>query len=164
MSGMLEGLRKEFLRYKTVGEKSLAQATDDALNRIPSADGNSMAMIVRHIGGNLVSRFTDFLTADGEKPWRKRDTEFETRAYSRAEVDDLWRRGWAALEKELASLSDADLGKTVHIRGEAMPAHEALLRAAAHTSYHAGQIVLLARISCASEWKWISVPKKKPAG
>lgn len=163
MSGMLEGLRKEFLRYKTVGEKSLAQATDDALNRIPSADGNSIAMIVRHISGNLVSRFTDFLTADGEKPWRKRDTEFETRAYSRAEVDDLWRRGWAALEKELASLSDADLAKTVHIRGEAMPAHEALLRAAAHTSYHAGQIVLLARISCESDWKWISVPKKKPS-
>jgi hypothetical protein len=103
------------------------------------------------------------LTTDGEKPWRKRDTEFETRAYSRAEVEELWRRGWAAFAKELDSLSDIDLEKTVHIRGEAMPAHEALLRAAAHTSYHVGQIVLLARISCESEWKWITLPKKKPS-
>ncbi len=163
MDGMIEAFRHEFLRYKRAGEKALAQVSDDALNRIPSTDGNSMAMIVRHISGNLVSRFTDFLTTDGDKPWRKRDEEFETRAYSRAEVDALWQRGWAAVEKELASFSDADLAKTVHIRGEAMPAHEALLRAAAHTSYHVGQIVLLARISCESEWKWISVPKKKPS-
>jgi uncharacterized damage-inducible protein DinB len=163
MTGMLEGFRKEFLRYKTAGEKALAQVSDDALNRILSTDGNSMAMVVRHIGGNLVSRFTDFLTTDGDKPWRKRDSEFETRSYTRGEVEELWRRGWAAFEKELGSLSEADLAKTVHIRGEAMPAHEALLRAAAHTSYHVGQIVLLARISCESEWKWISLPKKKPS-
>lgn len=159
MTDMLKGFRKEFLRYKNTGEKALAQATDEALNRIPSADGNSMAMIVRHISGNLVSRFTDFLTTDGDKPWRKRDSEFDTRTYSRAEVQELWNRGWAAFEKQMDSLTEADLAKTVSIRGEAMPAHDALLRAAAHTAYHVGQIVLLARISCESEWKWISVPK-----
>ena len=159
MTGILEGFRKEFLRYKNAGEKALAQVSDDALNRVPSADGNSMAMIVRHISGNLVSRFTDFLTSDGEKPWRQRDTEFETRAYSRAEVEELWRRGRGVLEAQMDTLTESDLRKSVNIRGRVSTAHEALTRFVAHVAYHVGQIVLLARISAESEWKWISIPK-----
>lgn len=159
MDGMIEAFQKEFLQYKKAGEKALAQVSDEALNHIPSKDGNSMAMIVRHISGNFVSRFTDFLTSDGEKPWRKRDTEFETRAYSRAEVDELWRRGWGVLEAQLDTLTESDLRKSVSIRGKMSTVHEALIRSAAHVAYHVGQIVLLARISCESEWKWITIPK-----
>jgi len=113
---MLEPLVNEFARYRVIAEKALAQVPDDALNLIPAADSNSMAMLVRHLSGNLVSRFTDFLTSDGEKPWRNRDAEFEERPYSRSEVDRMWQRGWGVLEQTLSELSDADLPSPVRIR------------------------------------------------
>ena len=159
METMIGGFRHEFSRYKEVGEKALKQVSDDALNRILSADGNSIAMIVRHISGNFVSRFTDLLTTDGEKPWRKRDTEFETRTYTRAEVEEHWQRGWGVVEAQLERLSDRDLQTLVQIRGLPATVFEALTRSAAHVAYHVGQIVLLARIAGEREWKWISIPK-----
>ena len=149
----------EYLRYRITAEKAMDQVPDDALNRIVAPDGNSIAMIVRHISGNMTSRFTDFLTADGEKPWRNRDSEFENREYERKEIYDLWERGWAVLEKELGSVTDGDMGKTVRIRGRAWTVHEALARSLAHLSYHVGEIVLLARMCSEAEWKWISIPK-----
>jgi len=159
MDGMIDGFRAEFLLYKQTGEKALAQVSDEALNRIPSTEGNSMAMIVRHISGNFVSRFTDFLTSDGEKPWRKRDTEFETRSYARAEVEELWRRGWDVLLAQIGTLAEHDLAKIVTIRGRTITVHQALIRSIAHVAYHVGQIVLLARVSSESPWQWITIPK-----
>ncbi len=156
---MLKDFIDEFLRYKLMGQKALAQVSDENLNKIFAADMNSVAMIVRHISGNLISRFTDFLTTDGEKSWRNREAEFEEKEYSRAEMLQLWEQGWHVLESTLAQLSDDDLSKQVTIRGQAFTVHEALARSIAHIAYHVGQIILLARLQAHGDWNWISVPK-----
>lgn len=158
---LIKDFVNEFTRYKTIGSKAIAQVSDEGLNKILSKDGNSIAMVVRHINGNLISRFTDFLTSDGEKPGRQRDSEFAERRYSRAEVNALWASGWDVVERELATLNDGDLHKNVTIRGVPFTVHEALARLVAHASYHVGQIVILARILADSEWRWISIPKGK---
>ena len=158
---MLRDFFDEYHRYRIIGKKALDQTSDAALNRVIGDENNSIAMIVRHISGNLISRFTDFLTTDGEKSWRDRDTEFETRAYGRQEICDMWDKGWSVLETQLSALSDDDLGKTVYIRGQAWTVHAALARSLAHVSYHVGQVVLLARLLAEGEWNWITVPKGK---
>jgi hypothetical protein len=149
----------EYERYRLTAEKAMAQVTDEGMNRVVAPNGNSIAMLVRHLGGNLASRFTDFLTADGEKPWRNRDDEFADGVYSRAEVDEAWRAGWDVLRRELAALTDADLERQVTIRGQGLTVHAALCRSLAHAAMHVGQIILLARIVATDEWKWISIPK-----
>jgi uncharacterized damage-inducible protein DinB len=156
---MLENFRDEFARYRLTGEKALRQIPDEALNRDLFTDGNSAAMIVRHLDGNLTSRFTDFLTSDGEKSWRDRDAEFETQEYSREEVERRWAAGWGVLESQLAQLSDADLAREVRIRGQPLTVHAALTRSLSHAAYHVGQIVLLARLLAGRDWEWISIPK-----
>ena len=156
---MISDFAAEFAKYKRTAEKAMAQVDDESLNRVVATEGNSIAMIVRHLGGNLQSRFTDFLTTDGEKPWRNRDDEFVTRPYSRADVERLWADGWQVLDTTLAQLSEADYDRRVLLRGESISVHAALCRALAHVGYHAGQIVLLARIQAAGEWRWISIPK-----
>ena len=149
----------EYARYRAVGEKAMAQVSDEALNRIVAPDGNSIAMIVRHMGGNFVSRFTNFLTEDGEKPWRDRDAEFADGVFTRADVNEAWQTGWGVLESELSTLTDADLDRTVKIRGHDLTVHEALCRSITHAASHVGQIVLLARILATHDWQWISIPK-----
>lgn len=149
----------EYERYRMTGDKAMAQVSDEALNRVVVPDGNSIAMLVRHMGGNLTSRFTDFLTTDGEKPWRNRDDEFADGVYTRAEVDDAWKTGWEVLESELKKLTDDDLERIVTIRGQEMTVHAALSRSVAHAAMHVGQIILLARMLAAEEWKWITIPK-----
>lgn len=156
---MLDHFIDEFRRYRTIGERALAQLPDAALDRVPAPDANSAAMLVRHVSGNLVSRFTDFLATDGEKPWRDRDSEFVERSYSRAEVGEMWAKGWSVLEGTLATLSDADLGREVMLRGQKLSVHAALCRALAHVAYHVGQLVLLAREGADASWQWISIPK-----
>lgn len=156
---MLEPFTTEYGRYRVIAEKTMAQVTDEALNFIPVTDGNSIAMLVRHLSGNLLSRFTDFLTSDGEKPWRNRDDEFETRSYRREEVDRMWQQAWAVLEQVLSELTEADLGRTVRIRGQELTVHDALARSLAHLSYHTGQIVLLGRMAQGEAWNWITIPK-----
>ena len=158
---MIKDFIDEYARYRGIGQKAMAQVTDEALNRVMGQDNNSMAIIVRHISGNLLSRFTDFLSSDGEKPWRDRDTEFEDAVYNRQDLDAMWVKGWGVLETELAALSDDDLQKTVYIRSQPLTVHEALSRSLAHTAYHVGQIVLLARLLTDADWQWISVPKGK---
>lgn len=153
----------EYQRYRLLGEKALAQVSDEALNHIPVADGNSIAMIVRHIGGNLVSRFTDFLTSDGEKPWRNRDGEFADGPFTRAEIDEAWTTGFEVVERELGALTDADLTRTVAIRGVSLTVHEALCRSVAHAAMHVGQIVLLAKIAAGADWKTLTIPKGQSA-
>ena len=158
---MLKDFQDEFERYKVIGRKAIDQLSDDAINQVVGPNNNSVGMIIRHISGNLVSRFTDFLASDGEKPWRNRDAEFADVRYDREQVSAMWARGWEVLEKELATLTDADLQKRVYIRGQPFAVHEALARSLAHVSYHVGQIVLLARILASSEWQWITIPKGK---
>jgi uncharacterized damage-inducible protein DinB len=156
---MITDFAIELARYRVIAEKAVAQVDDDGLNRIVATEANSIAMLVRHISGNLTSRFTDFLTSDGEKPWRQRDDEFVTRTYARAEVERMWAEGWQVLERALAGLSDADGERTVTLRGETLSVHSALCRALAHMGYHVGQIVLLARIVGPGDWRSISIPK-----
>ncbi len=159
---LIDDFRGEYSRYRSLAERAMAQVADEALNRVPMAEGNSMAMIVRHVGGNLVSRFTDFLTSDGEKPSRDRDAEFVERDYSRAEADQWWRDGWAALETQLASLTDQDLGRTVTIRQQPLTVHAALSRSLSHVAYHVGQLVLLARMHAGdggAAWPSLSIPR-----
>ena len=159
----IDDFRSEYARYRELAEKALAQMPDAELNRVPSPEGNSAAMVVRHVSGNLVSRFTNFLTEDGEKPDRDRESEFEERPYDRAELERLWRRGFTVVEDALAPLTDADLARTVTIRGRPLTVHAALTRSVAHVAYHVGQIVLLARITAGSPWESLSIPRGQSA-
>lgn len=156
---MIDDLLTELRRYRAIAEKALAQVPDEALNRVPAPDGNSAAMLVRHLSGNLRSRFTDFLTSDGEKPWRHRDGEFEEREYTRAEMEAMWREAWEVVEREVGALTDSDLERQVTIRRQPLTVHAALARASAHVAYHVGQLVLLARMLTTADWDWISIPK-----
>ena len=156
---MIEDFRSEYRRYRLLAERGLAQVPDAALNHVPAPECNSAAMIVRHVSGNLIARFTDFLTSDGEKPSRNRDEEFQERSYTRAEMDALWSQGWAVLEGTLAELTDADLSRTVTIRQQPLSVHAALCRSLAHVSYHVGQLVLLARMDAPDAWQSLSIPK-----
>jgi hypothetical protein len=156
---MIDDFRFEYRRYRVIAERALAQLPDAALNRVPAPDGNSAAMLVRHVSGNLTSRFTDFLSSDGEKPSRDRDGEFTDRTYTRSEVEAFWTRGWAVLESALAGLADSDLARTVTIRQQPLSVHAALCRSVAHVAYHVGQLVLLARMVATEQWQWISIPK-----
>jgi uncharacterized damage-inducible protein DinB len=159
---MIEDFIGEFARYRAVAQKAIEQVPNqDDLNRTFGEENNSIAIIMRHIGGNLRSRFTDFLTSDGEKPWRQRDTEFENRPYSRQELEEIWVGGWETVERALSGLSDSDLKRQVTIRGQSLSVSAALARSVAHIAYHVGQIVLLARIMKERDWKWISIPKGK---
>ena len=156
---MIKDFLAEYTQYRTMGEKAMAQVSDEGLNQVPGPENNSIAIIVRHISGNLLSRFTDFLTTDGEKEWRDRDSEFSDTTYARKQLDDMWARGWAAVESQLSALTDEDLQKTVSIRGNPLTVHEALCRSLAHTASHIGQIVLLAKVLSGGNWKSLSIPK-----
>ncbi|HTZ73554.1 MAG TPA: DUF1572 domain-containing protein [Candidatus Aquilonibacter sp.] len=151
--------------YKRLAERALKQAPDEALTVSPDPESNSIAVIVKHMAGNMRSRFTDFLTTDGEKPDRNRDTEFEAPPQSRAEIMALWERGWQRVFDALGPLSDADMARTVMIRGEAHSVMQAINRQIAHYSYHVGQIVFLAKHFAAvrAEWVAVTIPRGKSA-
>jgi len=149
----------EYDRYRQLGEKAMAQVSHDGLNRVVAPDGNSIAMIVRHVHGNLVSRFTDFLTSDGEKPSRDRDGEFADGEFTREAIDASWRHAFEVVFSELDRVREPDLTRTITIRGIELTVHEALCRSIAHTAYHVGQIVLLARVVATDEWQSLSIPK-----
>jgi hypothetical protein len=155
---VLASVVKEYRRYKSLGEAAIAQVQDADLTRAVD-ESNSIAVIVWHISGNLRSRFTDFRISDGEKPWRNRDEEFLERVVSRAELLAKWEAGWAAVFGALAELKDADLEKTVTIRGQSLTIADALLRSVTHTSYHVGQIVYLAKSFRGADWQTLSIPK-----
>jgi len=156
----LPGVRSTFGRQRTLAEKALAQVDDLAFFTVVAEDGNSLAVLAQHVGGNLRSRFTDFLSTDGEKSDRHRDQEFEiAEGEARETVMSRWTLGWHRLESTLQSLGSADLSRTVTIRGEPYSVVEALLRALDHIAYHTGQIVLLARHHCGASWQSLSVPR-----
>jgi len=159
---MIKDFLSEFARYRAVAEKAIDQVPDEeSLNRVFGEDNNSIAIIMKHIGGNLRSRFTDFLSSDGEKPWRHRDTEFQDGRYTREELYQVWKQGWETVEREVSGLSDAHLERQVTIRGQSLTVSAALARSVAHIAYHVGQIVLLARLLKEREWQWITIPKGK---
>jgi hypothetical protein len=159
MEGYKESVRKQFLYYKGLAEKAMSQVSDEQLVWTPDAETNSIAVIVQHVGGNMLSRFTDFLTSDGEKPWRNRDAEFEPSLSSRAELLDLWEKGWKEVFNALDQVED--LQQIVYIRNEGHTALEAFNRQLAHYSYHIGQIVFLAKLLKREEWQTLSIARNK---
>ncbi|HWB19349.1 MAG TPA: DinB family protein [Phycisphaerales bacterium] len=159
MSHVITGFTTSFKYHKDLAERAMAQVSDDHLHHPLHQETNSIAVVVKHVAGNLLSRWTDFLTTDGEKPWRDRDEEFRDTFETRTEMLAEWDRGWNALLETLAQLSDADLKKSVTIRGETLPVPTALARSLAHTAYHVGQIVQIARILAGSDWKTLTIPR-----
>lgn len=156
----LRDIVRTFRNYKALGDKALAATPDAHLHSELDPNSNSIAVTVKHVGGNLRSRFSDFLTADGEKPDRNRDGEFEiTGSASRADILGWWDLGWTTALASIEALRPEDLDRTVHIRGEAFAVVEALNRSVTHTAYHVGQIVYLARHFAGPAWKSLSIPK-----
>jgi hypothetical protein len=145
--------------YKRLGERAIGQVPDEALCETLDSESNSIAIIVKHMAGNMRSRWTDFLTSDGEKPDRNRDTEFEAPPTTRAGLMALWESGWKIVFDALTPLTDADLGRTVHIRTEPHSVVQAINRQIAHYSYHVGQIVFLAKHFAADHWTALTVPR-----
>jgi uncharacterized damage-inducible protein DinB len=156
---VIESITAEYERYKSLTEMAIAQVKDPALHRVIGEDNNSIAVVMNHLSGNLKSRFTNFLTEDGEKPWRNRDQEFTETSEDRATLFKRWDEAWKVLFDAIRSLRDADLGKTVTIRRQELSVSDALQRSLAHTSYHVGQIVLMARAHAGASWKSLSVPR-----
>ena len=155
----ISAIRNAFEANKRLADRAVEQAPDDKLHTALDANTNSIAVIMKHVAGNLTSRWTDFLTTDGEKPWRNRDSEFVDSSSSRAELLTLWERGWACLLTTLKSLKGEDLEKTVLIRGEPHSVPLALERSLGHTCYHVGQIVQVARIHAGDRWKTLTIPR-----
>jgi Protein of unknown function (DUF1572) len=155
----LADARTLFAYYRSLGERAMAQVSDADLVRELDPGTNPIAVIVKHLAGNMRSRWTDFLTTDGEKPDRARDTEFEDPPRTRAEIVALWNAGWACVEGALAPLEEADLARTVTIRGEPHSVAQAILRQIGHYAYHVGQIVLLARHFAGERWMSLSIPR-----
>ena len=158
MSSVIQSITAEFRRYKTLGDSALSQLADNELTVPGPNGGNSAAVLVWHIAGNLSSRFTDFLTTDGEKPWRHRDEEFVQRTVTRRELLEKWEEGWGVLFLALGGLTDDELQKTVTIRAQSFEVHDALHRSLGHICYHIGQIVYLAKSLRGEAWKCLSIP------
>jgi len=152
-----------FHYYKKLAERAIAQCPDECLFIAIDAESNSIAIIVKHVAGNMRSRWTDFLTSDGEKPDRNRDSEFEAAPATRAELIALWESGWKSLFEGLAPVTDSDLIRTILIRGEAHSVMQAINRNITHTAYHVGQIVYLAKHFAGSNWNALTIPRGKSA-
>ncbi len=151
----------EFRDLKRLAEKAIAQVSDDQLFATLDEEANPIAALMKHVGGNLRSRFTDFLTSDGEKPDRHRDTEFDVSDDTKATIVKRWEEGWQRLFDALESLADDDLAKTVYIREEAHSVVKAVNRGMTHSAVHVGQIVLLAKHLRGSDWESLSIPRGK---
>jgi len=154
---------QSFRNYKTMAERAMEQVSDEEFFAAIDEEANSIAVIVKHLAGNLVSRWSDFLTTDGEKPTRDRDAEFEIRDDSRELLMEFWELGWKTLFDNIEPLTVDDFSKTVTIRGQVHTIVEAFNRQLSHYAYHIGQIVLLAKHFKSSEWKTLSIPKNRSA-
>lgn len=157
-SAVLMTFVDEFQKTKLVAEECIEQLTDEDLRVRINPFQNSIAIIVQHMAGNMLSRWTDFLTTDGEKPGRDREGEFTDRGFSRTELLELWNRGWSALFGALQPLSDADLSRIVHIRHEPHTVLRALVRQMAHYNLHLGQIQVIGKHLRGDAWKYVSIP------
>ncbi|HJQ54292.1 MAG TPA: DinB family protein [Gemmatimonadaceae bacterium] len=157
MRNIIDSIRGEYLRYKSLAEAAIDQLSDAQLSTDGANADNSIAVICWHVAGNLQSRFTDFLTTDGEKPWREREEEFRRRTVTTGELREKWEKGWSVLLATLDELSDADLSRTITIRNQPLRVDQALHRSLAHTSYHVGQIVYVAKSLRGKDWKYLSI-------
>jgi hypothetical protein len=158
-SSLLSNWQKLFRQYKLMAEKAISQVPDERLFWTFYNDSNSIAIIVQHMSGNMLSRFTNFYDEDGEKPWRNRDKEFESVFTTREEVMLAWDKGWMCLFSVLDSLTENDLEKHILIRSETHTVQEAFQRQLAHYSYHIGQLVYLSKMLSIENWKSLSIPK-----
>jgi len=157
----LQDIRIQARKLKELADKALAQVRDEDLSITLDPESNSLAMIVQHLAGNLRSRWTDFLTSDGEKPDRNRDAEFEEGEKTRADLLALWEEGWSRLFGTLDSLTVEDLGKTVLIRSEPHTVIQAVNRGVTHAAYHVGQIIFLSKHFASADWRTLSIPRGK---
>jgi hypothetical protein len=159
----LEDSLELFRYYKRLAERAMEQVSDDQLFAELDPESNSIAIVVKHMAGNMRSRWTDFLTSDGEKPDRDRDSEFVAPPATREALLALWEDGWKRVFDALEPLADADLGRTVLIRGEAHSVMQAINRQVAHYANHVGQIILLAKHYAGEQWTSLSVPRNRSA-
>jgi hypothetical protein len=157
----LESVKKQFLYYKTLGEKAIAQLEPEQLLVAINEDTNSISTIVKHLSGNMLSRWTDFLTTDGEKEWRNRDEEFENDFQSKEEIMTAWEKGWKCLFDAINDLQANQLSDIIYIRNEGHTVIEAINRQLAHYPYHVGQIVFYAKQLKNSSWESLSIPRKE---
>jgi len=157
----LDSIIKRFKDYKILGEKTFDQLKEEDFHFHPNEASNSIAVIIQHLHGNMLSRWTNFLTEDGEKEWRQRDDEFEMHQFSKQQLIDKWNEGWNVFLDALESLTQDDLSKTITIRSQPLNVVDAINRQMAHYSYHIGQIVYLGRWIRGDEWKSLSIPKNK---
>ena len=160
-SHFLEDSIQEFMKYKAMGDKSLQRLSDEELHYTTDPESNSIAIIVKHMSGNMISRWTDFLTTDGEKPTRKRDSEFEDYKESREELIKIWEDGWKVFMDTLHSLHPEDMMATVYIRKEPHTVMKAFIRQLTHYAYHVGQMIYLAKHIKGDSWESLSIPKGK---
>jgi hypothetical protein len=156
-----EAILHDLRANKRQCERAIEQLGDGDLHWQADPEANSIAIIMKHMVGNMLSRWTNFLTTDGEKPDRNRDSEFVDQFTSRAELMVFWDRGWACAFNAIEPLTEADMSRTVTIRGEALTVAAALVRQLSHYSQHTGQIIFIAKHLCGSEWKTLSMPRKK---
>lgn len=159
----LQSLTQMLSYYRSVAERAVAQVPDEALFWQYNDDSNSIAVIMRHMAGNMLSRFTDFLTTDGEKPWRNRDAEFDNIQTTRQELLDYWNQGWACLLHALETLTDEQLETVVYIRNDGHTVTEALNRQLAHYPYHVGQMVYIAKMVAGQQWQSLTIPRNQSA-
>jgi uncharacterized damage-inducible protein DinB len=155
----LESILKRFREYKSLGDKTFAQLNDEDFLFQPNEASNSLAVIIQHMNGNMRSRWTNFLTEDGEKEWRRREEEFDNQPQSKSELLQLWEEGWKVLFDTLNSLTADDLSKTITIRSQTLTVIDAINRQLAHYAYHAGQIVYIGRWRRDGNWQSLSIPK-----
>ena len=154
---------KRFAYYKELGDKTFAQLSEEHFFWQYNDESNSVAIIVKHIAGNMLSRWTNFLTEDGEKSWRNRDQEFENNFKTKQEVIEYWEKGWSRLNNALEQITDENINSTIYIRGEAHSVLDAVLRQLAHYPYHIGQIIYIAKMLKNEDWKTLSIAKNKSA-
>lgn len=157
----LVSVKKQMLYYKTVAEKAMDQLDEEQLFILVNEDTNSIATIIKHMVGNMISRWTDFLTSDGEKEWRNRDAEFENTTNSKEELLEIWNKGWDCFFKAIEELKPEQLSQIIYIRNEGQTALDAINRQLAHYPYHIGQIVFYAKMLKKSEWTSLTIPKNK---
>ncbi len=158
-NNFLESAIKQFEYYKLLGEKTFSQLSDEKLFWQYNSESNSIAIIVKHMHGNMLSRWTNFLTSDGEKDWRNRDDEFENDITTKEEMLSKWNAGWQCLFDALHSLQETDLQKIIYIRNQGQTVTEAINRQLCHYSYHVGQIVFVGKMICNENWISLSIPK-----
>lgn len=160
-SSYLPSIRKQFAYYKNIGDKVLERVPEDRLTWAPDENSNSLSVLVKHLHGNMLSRWTDFLTSDGEKENRHRDREFENDIASKDELLRRWNEGWQCLFDALDTLREEDLGKIVYIRNLGHTVSDAINRQLAHYPYHVGQMAYMAKMVCGPQWESLSIPKGK---